>query len=450
MEVRYEVKNRTFTGSTSDAVTKREQENREIARRAASEGFVLLKNDGHLLPLAAKGKIGLYGAGAVKTIKGGTGSGDVNERDCVSIYQGLKAAGYEVTSDAWLSSYETIYADARQAWKEAVLDKLKQYDGNFFQAYSTTPFIVPCGNTLDEEAAKADGADTAVFVLSRIAGENADRHDTEGDYFITEEEKALLAQVSASYDNVVLVINTGGLIDLAFTEEFANIKSIVQFMQAGQEGGSAFADIVSGAVNPSGKMTDSWAYTYADYPNAQTFSHKNGNIETEKYEEGIFVGYRYFDTFDVPVRYGFGFGLSYTEFSVVGTGISASGLGTDQPKISVTASVKNIGHTYAGKEVVEVYVSCPQNDMPKEFRRLAGFGKTALLSPDETQDLTITFPLYQLASYHEDRAAWILEAGTYGIWVGNSLEASSLSATICLDADAVMVQCETICERKKT
>lgn len=443
------LKNRTFTGSTSDAVTKREQENREIARRAASEGFVLLKNDGHLLPLAAKGKIGLYGAGAVKTIKGGTGSGDVNERDCVSICQGLKAAGYEVTSDAWLSSYETIYADARQAWKEEVLRKLKQYDGNFFQAYSTTPFVVPCGDSLDEEAAKADGADVAVFVLSRIAGENADRHDTEGDYFITKEEKSLLAQISASYDSVVLVINTGGLIDLAFTEEFTNIKSIVQFMQAGQEGGSAFADIISGAVNPSGKMTDSWAFTYLDYPNARTFSHKNGNTDTEKYEEGIFVGYRYFDTFDVPVRYGFGFGLSYTEFSVVGTGVSASGLGTDQPKISVTASVKNTGNTYAGKEVAEVYVSCPQNGMPKEYRRLAGFAKTRLLSPGENQDLTITFPLYQLASYHEDRSAWILEAGTYGIWVGNSLESASLSATISLDADVVMVQCESICERKE-
>ena len=443
------LKNRTFTGSTSDAVTKREQENREIARRAASEGFVLLKNDGHLLPLAAKGKIGLYGAGAVKTIKGGTGSGDVNERDCVSICQGLKAAGYEVTSDAWLSSYETIYADARQAWKEEVLRKLKQYDGNFFQAYSTTPFVVPCGDSIDEGAAKADGADVAVFVLSRIAGENADRHDTEGDYFITKEEKSLLAQISASYDSVVLVINTGGLIDLAFTEEFTNIKSIVQFMQAGQEGGSAFADIMSGAVNPSGKMTDSWAYTYLDYPNARTFSHKNGNTDTEKYEEGIFVGYRYFDTFDVPVRYGFGFGLSYTEFSVVGTGVSASGLGTDQPKISVTASVKNTGNTYAGKEVAEVYVSCPQNGMPKEYRRLAGFAKTRLLSPGENQDLTITFPLYQLASYHEDRSAWILEAGTYGIWVGNSLESASLSATISLDADVVMVQCESICERKE-
>ena len=262
-------------------------------------------------------------------------------------------------------------------------------------------------------------------------------------------KKSLLAQISASYDSVVLVINTGGLIDLAFTEEFTNIKSIVQFMQAGQEGGSAFADIVSGAVNPSGKMTDSWAYTYLDYPNARTFSHKNGNTDTEKYEEGIFVGYRYFDTFDVPVRYGFGFGLSYTEFSVVGTGVSASGLGTDQPKISVTASVKNTGNTYAGKEVAEVYVSCPQNGMPKEYRRLAGFAKTRLLSPGENQDLTITFPLYQLASYHEDRSAWILEAGTYGIWVGNSLESASLSATISLDADVVMVQCESICERKE-
>lgn len=441
------LKNRTFTGSTSDAVTGREQENREIARRAASEGFVLLKNEDHFLPLTEKGRIGLYGAGAVKTIKGGTGSGDVNERDCVSIYQGLQAAGYEVTSEAWLSSYDQIYTEARLAWKEEVMRKVKLYDGNFFQAYSTTPFVVPCGDSIDEDVAKADGADAAVFVLSRIAGENADRHDTEGDYFITGEERALLAQVSASYDNVVLVINTGGLIDLAFTEEFSNIKAIVQFMQAGQEGGTAFADIISGAVNPSGKMTDTWAYTYADYPNAQTFSHKNGNTEVEKYEEGIFVGYRYFDTFDVPVRYGFGYGLSYTEFSVVGTGVSVSGTGTEKPCVSVAVSIKNTGTVYAGKEVAEVYVSCPQNDLPKEYRRLAGFGKTPLLAPGESSNLTITFSLYQLASYHEDQSAWVLEAGTYGIWVGNSLENASLSATIRLDADAVMVQCETICKR---
>ena len=122
--------------------------------------------------------------------------------------------------------------------------------------------------------------------------------------------------MSEAYENIVLVINTGGLVDLAFTEEFTNIRSILQFMQAGQEGGSAFADVITGEVTPSGKMTDSWAMTYGDYPNSCTFSYKNGNTDTEKYEEGIYVGYRYFDTFDIPVRYCFGYGLSYTEFDI--------------------------------------------------------------------------------------------------------------------------------------
>lgn len=440
-------KKRTFTGLTSNEVTKRELENRKLARRAASEGFVLLKNDGQFLPLKTREKIGLYGGGAVKTIKGGTGSGDVNERDSVSILQGMKSAGFDVTSEAWLSSYSQIYTGARLAWKEEILEKMKACNGNFFEAYSTTPFVVPCGDSIDGEAARADGAETAVFVLSRIAGENADRHDVEGDYRITGEEKALLAQVSASYENVILVINTGGLMDLSFTEEFANIRSILQFVQAGQEGGAAFADVITGVVNPSGKMADSWAYTYQDYPNAKTFSHINGNTDMELYQEGIFVGYRYFDTFDVPVRYGFGFGLSYTAFSVEGTGIAAAGLETGRPGITVKTSVTNTGAVYGGKEVVQVYVSCPQKNMPKEYRRLAGFGKTRLLAPGETQEMDITFPLYQLASYDEEKAAWVLEGGTYGVWVGNSLESSRLSATICLDDDAVMVQCGHICER---
>lgn len=442
-------KKRTFTGFTSNEVTKRELENRKLARRAASEGFVLLKNDGRFLPLKTKGKIGLYGGGAVKTIKGGTGSGDVNERDNISILKGMQMAGFDVTSEGWLSSYSQIYTRARLAWKEEILEKMKACHGNFFEAYSTTPFAVPCGDSIDEEAARADGAETAVFVLSRIAGENADRHDVEGDYRITGEEKALLAQVSASYENVILVINTGGLMDLSFTEEFANIRSILQFVQAGQEGGSAFADVVTGVVNPSGKMADSWAYTHQDYPNAKTFSHINGNTDMELYEEGIFVGYRYFDTFDVPVRYGFGFGLSYTDFSVEGTGIAPVGLGSGQPGITVKTSVTNTGSVYSGKEVVQVYVSCPQKNMPKEYRRLAGFGKTRLLAPGETQEMAITFPLYQLASYKEEKAAWVLDGGTYGVWVGNSLESSRLSATICLDGDVTMVQCGHICERKE-
>lgn len=176
---------------------------------------------------------------------------------------------------------------------------------------------MPCGDALDEEKAEADGADTAIFVLSRVAGENADRHDVKGDYYVTDEEMALLRQISDCYQDVILVINTGGLIDLAFTEAFTNIRAILQFMQAGQEGGNAFADVICGDVTPSGKMTDTWALDYRDYPNASYFSFKSGDVFKEEYKEDIYVGYRYFDTFDVPVRYCFGYGLSYADFEII-------------------------------------------------------------------------------------------------------------------------------------
>lgn len=305
------VKARTFSGTTSNEVTQREITNRALARKAAAEGFVLLKNEGHFLPAPKGGKIALYGAGAVKTIKGGTGSGDVNERDYVTIAQGMKNAGYEVTTEGWLDSYVKVYDQAREDWKAAILKKAEKMESPnaFFEAYSSTPFFMPCGEKIDVDAAKADGADTAVFVMARIAGENKDRFDKEGDYFISEEERVLLAQVCESYKDVVLVINTGGLMDLAFADAFDNIRSIVQYVQAGQEGGNAFADVFTGAVTPSGKMTDTWAKTYNDYPGAEVYSYKSGDLSKERYEEGIFVGYRYFDTFLVPVRYGFGYGM---------------------------------------------------------------------------------------------------------------------------------------------
>lgn len=443
------LRKRGFTGTTSNAVTQRELDNRSLARRAAAEGFVLLKNENHFLPLSKGGKLGLYGAGAIRTIKGGTGSGDVNERDCVNIYQGLCNAGYEITSVPWLEAYDALYVQAREDWKAEIFGKLPEYNNNFFYAYSVTPFYMPCGAPIDVEAAKADGADTAIFVLSRIAGENADRHDAEGDYFITEEEKALLTQVSQAYENVILVINTGGLVDLAFTEEFANICAIIQFMQAGQEGGNAFADVLTGDVTPSGKMADTWALTYNDYPNAAFFSHKSGDVYKEEYKEGIYVGYRYFDTFDVPVRYSFGYGLSYTDFEIKAGALGVNGLESAKPSVTVEAEVTNIGETYAGKEVLQVYVSCPQAGLPKEYRRLAGFGKTALLNPKESQKLEIRFALYQLTSYDESRAAWVLEKGTYGIWLGNSLESAKLMGSLEIDEDTVLVQCQNICERKE-
>ena len=439
---------RTFNGTTSPEVTQRETDHRKLAREAAAEGFVLLENKDHFLPLAKGSKVGLYGAGAIRTIKGGTGSGDVNERDSVNIFQGMKNAGYGVTSSEWLEDYDKLYVQARLDWKNEIFTKLNGDDTKFFDAYSATPFFMPSGNPIDEEKAAADGADTAFFVLARIAGENKDRFDTEGDYFISKEEKAILAQVSRCYKNVVLVINTGGLMDLAFVEEFDNIRSILQYVQAGQEGGNA-ADVVSGDVTPSGKMTDTWAKDYYDYPGAEVYSYKSGDLMKEKYEEGIFVGYRYFDTFEVPVRYSFGYGMSYTDFEIRTDDIKVSGRGMMNPKVSVTVTVTNTGDTYAGKEVVQIYASCPQGKLVKEFRRLAGFGKTKLLAPKESQTMTITFPLYQLTSYEEESASWILEPGMYGIWVGNDLNTSVLSGALELDEKAVMTACENICPLKE-
>ncbi len=453
------LRKRGYVGTTSQAVTEREMVNGVLARRAASEGFVLLKNDDHLLPLPKGNSIGLYGAGAAKTVKGGTGSGDVNNRATVTIYEGLLNNGFSVTapSAAWLMDYQDCYDKARLDWKQEVLRKTKEEcDGVFFNGYSATPFLIPCGAPLDEAAACADGADTAIFVLARIAGENKDRQDVEGDYYITEEEKSLLAQICRAYEKVILVINTGGLIDLGFLDAFPKIRSVIQFMQAGQEGGNALADILSGEVTPCGKLTDTWALHYDDYPNASSFSFKSGNVYKEEYKEGIYVGYRYFDTFDLPVRYCFGYGMSYTDFSIQAGSIRTLDLCGGQTNaadkaigIAVEAKVTNSGSVYSGHEVVQIYVSCPQGKLPKEYRRLAAFAKTDLLAPGSSQKLTISFALEQLASYCEACASWILEGGTYGIWMGSSLNDARLIGTLTLDETAKLVQCEHICPQKE-
>ena len=445
------LRKRGYVGTTSTVMSQREKDNAILAREAAAEGFVLLKNEAQTLPLKPGTKIGLYGAGAVRTIKGGPGSGDVNNRYNVNIYDGLKNAGYEITSVEWLDGYDSCYIQARESWKSEIFRKLtEECNGNFFEAYSTTPFSMPAGAAIDEAAAKEDGAEIAMYVLARIAGENADRRDEAGDYYITEEERAQIAALCEAYEKVILVVNTGGLIDLAFTDEFPNITAVLQFVQAGQEGGNALADVISGKVTPSGKLVDSWALDYMDYPNAAYFSHKSGDVYREEYREGIYVGYRYFDTFDVPVRYSFGYGLSYTEFDIKVTGISKQISAQGKPTLSVSVDVINTGAAYSGKEVVQVYVSCPQGKLPKEFRRLAAFGKTKLLAPGETQSLTLSMELYQLASYSEEQAAWLLETGTYGIWVGNALSTAALCGTFVLDETKVLVQCEHICPLKES
>lgn len=443
------LRTRTFTGALTSDISEREKAHRPIARRAAGEGFVLLKNDNEVLPLAKNCSVGLYGVGAVKTVKGGTGSGDVNERHSVTIFEGLKEAGFTITNEDYCKAQEAVYNKARKDWAELLKKEAVNNPMGVMGAYMKNAFMIPAGDPVDEAKAKADGADTAIYVLSRVAGEGADRFTKKGDYYAYDEEVAILKQLSACYKNLVLIINTGGLVDLGFVDEIPNITSIIQFMQAGQEGGHALADVLTGDVVPSGKMTDTWALNYSDYPMADTFSHQNGDIWHEEYYDGIFVGYRYFDTFEVPVRYCFGHGLSYTKFDIKTGNVTINGKGTKNPTVSIEASVTNTGSKYCGKEVVQVYVACPQGSLTKEYRRLAGFAKTKLLAPGETQNMTITFPVYGLASYCEECSSYILEKGSYNIFVGNSLSASVPAASIELSDDAVMVKCESICKIQK-
>ncbi len=428
---------RTYSGTKDGSVSARELKNRELARKAAAEGIVLLKNNG-VLPLTAEKKAALCGVGAVNTIKGGTGSGDVNERETVSIYQGLLNAGVKLTNITWLENCKEIYAQARQEWKEDILRQVKECpEQGFFGAYSKTIFKVPSGDPLTKEVI-AD-ADTAIYVVSRTAGEDADRYEVRGDYYLTEREKEDLAFLSESNLSLIVLLNVGGPIDLKEILSVRNLQGLLMISQPGMEGGNAVADVLTGRQNPSGKLTDTWAVNYQDYPNSAFFSHNNGNVKKEYYEEGIYVGYRYFDTFDVKPAYSFGYGLSYTKFEISNAKVVAKG-----NRVDVSVHVKNIGNT-AGREVVQIYVSCPQTGLTKEFRRLCGFQKTELINPDKEQAVTISFPIKALACFDQKNASWILEGGTYGIWVGGSLDELKIEGMLSVEDTAVIEKVTSIC-----
>lgn len=433
------LKETKLTGTLSQAVQPYEEEHRKAAKMAAEEGFVLLKNEHHILPVAKGSKLALYGPGASNPIKGGTGSGDVNEREVVSIYDGLKAAGYEITTTDWIESFRKQYEQSRLDWRQKIWeesDRAVDDSMAFFNVYSSMQYAMPAGD-LPEKTEAA----TAVYVLSRIAGEAADRFDRESDYYLSAKEAEILKTICTLYQDVILLINSGGIVDLSFLDSYANISGVVLISQPGMETGNAVASLFTGEVTPSGKLTDTWAYHYEDYPNSKTFSHNNNNVETEKYEEGIYVGYRYFDTFQVPVRYPFGFGLSYTDFTIEVNDIARTGASS----LSVTVTVTNIGSVYSGREVVQVYASCPQEKMEKEYRRLAGFAKTKLLAPGMSQELSIEIPLYALSSFCTQTPGWVLEQGAYGLFVGNSIAAASLIGIVTLDQDALLIKTQHIC-----
>ena len=437
------IKERVFSGTQDPSVQAYELRHRAVAREAAAEGIVLLKNEDHLLPLAPGSKIALYGAGAVSTIKGGTGSGDVNARETVSVWQGMKEAGYQIVNEDWLRAYETAYTNARLAWRQKIWDKIDAGE-HLFMAYAGTAFLPPAG-----DPPQKNGADTAIYVVARTAGEGADRFAAPGDYELTPEEEKALAALCEIHENVVLALNVGGVVDLSVLDRLPGIKAAVLLHQAGMEAGRAFADVVSGRASPSGKLTDTWAFRYADYPNSATFSHNNGDVRQEIYTEGLYVGYRYFDAFDVPARYGFGFGLSYADFAVETLGVSCDQPDSLDAPVRVKVRVTNTSDVYSGKEVAQVYAACPQDRQAKEFRRLVGFFKTDRLAPGQSQEAEIAFPLRALTSYDEAIPGWVLEKGLYGLFVGNSLAASRIEAALRLTGRDVTEHTQHICPPEK-
>ena len=445
---------RKLPGTSSANERDYEIRHRQTAREAAASGMVLLKNEENLLPLSTEKPVALYGAGAVMTIKGGTGSGDVNSRHTVSIREGMKNAGYHITTEKWLADYEDEYNRKRLAWRDFLWEKAAGADDDqgfgFFMTYSNNPFVIPTG-PVPSEKSEDDTADTAIYVVSRTAGEGADRKNEPGDYLLTGTETDFVCTLCGLYENVVLVLNTDGLIDLGFTDspKAANIKSILYIHQPGMEAGNAFADIISGAVTPSGKLTDTWAYSYNDWPNAETYSSYSGDVTREDYVEGIYVGYRYFDTFNIPVRYPFGYGLSYTSFEIKQLSMEYTGTEGGRPEIVISFGVTNTG-SRMGKEVVEVYASCHQRVLEKEFRRLIGFKKTRCLYPGEYQEIEITFPLYVLASYDETLPGWVMEKGQYFIMAGNSLENTFAAGNIETPHDLIFSKTQNICPLKST
>lgn len=422
----------------SSDISPREKENLQIAYEAACEAMVLLKNDG-TLPFKTK-KVALYGPGASMTIKGGTGSGEVNERHSVTILEGLEDRGFTVTTRKWIDDFEQGYADAQAAYKVEKKKRVNLLKPNSIMEMLFDNFRSPVGRPITLEDVAASQTESCIYVLSRQAGEGGDRRAEKGDMFLTDEEAQAIRFCAEHYRHFLLVINCGSAMDMAFAEEIPGINAIVYLCQLGTEGGHAFADLISGSVTPSGKLSDTWAKRYEDIPFAGEYSYLNGDLKEEFYKEGIYVGYRYFDSFAVEPAYPFGFGLSYTDFAIRSAGVTAEGT-----HVTVKADISNMGTEYSGKEVVQLYVSAPCGAIHKEYQSLAAFAKTDILAPHMRQMLELSFNLTDLASYREYDACYLLEKGEYILRLGNSSRNTVPVGVILLEEDVIVSRHQNIC-----
>ncbi|GAC1307087.1 MAG: beta-glucosidase [Mucilaginibacter sp.] len=376
----------------------------KVSRMAAREGMILLKNNDDALPLSGNKRVAVFGNTSYNIIAGGTGSGDVNKAYTISLVQGLTNAGFKV-QEALEKSYTDYIADAKSKQPKR---------RNFF----TPPPVIPEMDVNSLVAKEADGADAAIITIGRNAGEGADRKQ-ENDYYLSATEKELINNVSTAFHSkgkkVIVVLNIGGVIEVASWRD--GVDGILLAWQPGLEAGNAIADILSGKVNPSGKLATTFAMDYKDEPSAKNFpGTPEKKPEQVVYEEGIYVGYRYFDSFKIKPAYEFGYGLSYTKFKFSDVQVSSPNF---KGSISVKVTVKNTGKV-AGKEVVQLYLSAPNDNIDKPESELKAFAKTGLLAPGQSQFMVFTIRAADLASFYPDKSAWVADAGEYKVKIGSS------------------------------
>ena len=404
----------------------------EVTRQAATDGMVLLENKNKTLPISTTTKnVAAFGNTSYNFISGGTGSGDVNEAYTVSLIDGLSNAGF-VTDPELTKIYEDYKAKEEAARASQNQNRGMGGMGMFGGRQPIAEMSVD--KALAEKV--AEETDIALITIGRNSGEGSDRTATEGDFYLSATEKEIITNVTEAFHakgkKVIVILNIGGVIE---TASWSNIPDAVLLAwQPGQEGGNSVLDVLSGKVNPSGKLAVSFPLSYDDVPSSATFpGHAIEGAEdnaadlsgfsmsrrapTEmEYNDDIYVGYRYYNTFDVPVSYEFGYGLSYTSFEYSNLTLSSDKL---KKSITVTVDIANTG-SVAGRDVVQIYVSAPDVKLEKPEEELTAFGKTKVLQPGETETLTFTISAYDISSFEEATSSWIVEPGTYTLKVGDS------------------------------
>ena len=401
----------------SPEVQEFEKEHLATLRSLAPECMVLLKKNGDF-PLSAPCKVALYGAGARETIKGGTGSGDVNVRHYVSVEEGLENAGFTVTTKSWMEGYK--------AAREAVIRDFYEGIAREAKELGKSVFLVGMGRTPAEPQyelpIKGEG-EVCIYVLSRNSGEGADRPGGEGDYLLTGDEVRDILACSEKYPKFMLVLNVGGPVDISPVLD--QVHNVLLLSQLGSVTGDAFADVLLGKADPSGRLTTTWAKA-GDIMAVGDFAERDDT----RYKEGVFVGYRYYDEACIEPLFPFGYGLSYTEFET-----DCTGFAVENGIVFIEAKVRNTGR-FPGKETVQLYYSAPNGKLVKPLRELGAYRKTKELLPGESETLVLDLPLENMASWDMENDCWLLEMGEYLFSIGGtavgivSLDGNAVSATL--------------------